>query len=158
MSSPVHHGHSIGPRYRAQTRLTTRPPVLLDPSVASSPVDKKVAFLQAKNLTQEEIGAALGRVGVDGAQVQPYTPPTASAPAQPPQYYGQYPPPYPPYGWQQPPPQPLPKRDWRDWFIMATVVSGVSYGLFSLGKVSAPDFSVHCGPSELTHVSATSTP
>ncbi|KAK3905058.1 peroxisomal membrane anchor protein conserved region-domain-containing protein [Staphylotrichum tortipilum] len=107
---------------------------LLDPSVASSPVDKKVAFLQAKNLTQEEISAALGRVGADGAQVQPYTPPTASAPAQPPQYYGQYPPPYPPYGWQQLPPPPLPKRDWRDWFIMATVVSGVSYGLFSLGK------------------------
>ncbi len=122
-------------------------PVLLDPSVASSPVDKKVAFLQAKNLTQEEISAALGRVGADGAQVQQYTPPTASAPAQqPPQYYGQYPPPYPPYGWQQPPPQPLPKRDWRDWFIMATVVSGVSYGLFSLGKVITLDFSTFCSP------------
>ncbi|KAK4154344.1 peroxisomal membrane anchor protein conserved region-domain-containing protein [Chaetomidium leptoderma] len=104
---------------------------LQDPSVASSPVEKKVAFLQAKNLTQEEINAALGRVG---APAQAYTPQTAPAGAQPPQYYGQYPPQYPPYGWQQPPPQTVPRRDWRDWFIMATVVSGVSYGLFSLGK------------------------
>jgi peroxin-14 len=30
----------------------------------------------------------------------------------------------------------MPRRDWRDWFIMATVVSGVSYGIYSLGKVS----------------------
>ncbi|KAK4043158.1 peroxisomal membrane anchor protein conserved region-domain-containing protein [Parachaetomium inaequale] len=106
---------------------------LQDPSVASSPVEKKVAFLQAKNLTQEEVSAALAQAGA-AAPAQPYTPQTASAVAQPPQYYGQYPPQYPPYGWQQPPPQPVPRRDWRDWFIMATVVSGVSYGLYSLGK------------------------
>jgi peroxin-14 len=112
--------------------------VLQDPSVASSPVEKKVAFLQAKNLTQEEISAALARIG-EGAPVQAYPPQAPSAVAQPPQYYGQqYPPQYPPYGWQQPPPQPIPRRDWRDWFIMATVVSGVSYGLFSLGKVCSP--------------------
>ncbi|KAK4105206.1 hypothetical protein N658DRAFT_503386 [Parathielavia hyrcaniae] len=109
---------------------------LQDPSVALSPVDKKVAFLQAKNLTQEEVNAALARVGGQGASAPAYAaqPQTASAAAQPPQYYGQYPPQYPPYGWQQPPPQPVPRRDWRDWFIMATVVSGVSYGLYSLGK------------------------
>lgn len=117
----------------------TRPLVLLDPSVASSPVEKKIAFLQAKNLTQEEVSAALARVGAEGAPVQAYTTQPSSAVAQPPQYYGQqYPPQYPPYGWQQPPPQPAPRRDWRDWFIMATVVSGVSYGLYSLGKVRQP--------------------
>ncbi|KAL2174486.1 peroxisomal membrane anchor protein conserved region-domain-containing protein [Thermothelomyces heterothallicus CBS 202.75] len=108
---------------------------LQDPSVASSPVEKKVAFLQAKNLTQDEINAALARAGTPApAQAYPPQPQPASAVAQPPQYYGQYPPQYPPYGWQQPVPQPLPRRDWRDWFIMATVVSGVSYGLYSLGK------------------------
>lgn len=114
---------------------------LQDPSVAASPIEKKIAFLQAKNLTQEEVGAALGRVGgAPAAPAQPYAQQqVVSAPASqpPPQYYGQqqYPPQYPPYGWQ-PPPQPAgpPRRDWRDWFIMATVVSGVSYGLFSLGK------------------------
>ncbi|KAL2161988.1 hypothetical protein VTH06DRAFT_7773 [Thermothelomyces fergusii] len=108
---------------------------LQDPSVASSPVDKKIAFLQAKNLTQNEINAALARAGIVApAQAYPPQPQQASAVVQPPPYYGQYPPQYPPYGWQQPPPQPLPRRDWRDWFIMATVVSGVSYGLYNLGK------------------------
>lgn len=28
-----------------------------------------------------------------------------------------------------------PKRDWRDWFIMATVMGGVGYGLYSVAKV-----------------------
>lgn len=121
-------------------RLTLCSTVLQDPSVASSPVEKKVAFLQAKNLTQEEVSAALARAGAP-APAQGYAPqPTSSAVAQPPQYYGQYPPQYPPYGWQQPPPQPVPRRDWRDWFIMATVVSGVSYGLYSLGKVRSCGF------------------
>lgn len=106
--------------------------------MASSPIEKKIAFLQAKNLTQEEINAALARVNPESGAVQPYNARAASsAAAQPPAYYGQYPPQYPPYGWQ-PPPQPAPRRDWRDWFIMATVVSGVSYGLYSLGKVGEP--------------------
>lgn len=29
----------------------------------------------------------------------------------------------------------VPRRDWRDWFIMATVVGGVSYGLYFTAKV-----------------------
>lgn len=29
----------------------------------------------------------------------------------------------------------LPRRDWRDWFIMATVMGGVSYGLYFVTKV-----------------------
>ncbi|KAL1840030.1 hypothetical protein VTJ49DRAFT_901 [Mycothermus thermophilus] len=106
---------------------------LQDPTVASTPVDKKIAFLQAKNLTQEEISAALARAGVAAPTPQGFPPQAAPTTSQPPQYYGQYPPQYPPYGWPQPPP-PIPRRDWRDWFIMATVVSGVSYGLYSLGK------------------------
>ena len=28
-----------------------------------------------------------------------------------------------------------PRRDWRDWFIMATVTGGVSYGLYTVAKV-----------------------
>lgn len=38
----------------------------------------------------------------------------------------------------------VPKRDWRDWFIMATVTGGVGYGLYFLAKVS---FRVLC-PTE----------
>ena len=34
-----------------------------------------------------------------------------------------------------------PKRDWRDWFIMATVMGGVGYGLYTVTKVSScPSF------------------
>ncbi|KXX83371.1 Peroxisomal membrane protein PER10 [Madurella mycetomatis] len=107
---------------------------LQDPSVASSPVEKKIAFLQAKNLTQEEVNAALVRAGAQPGPVQSFAPQPASSPVtQPPVYYGQHPPQYPPYAWQ-PPPQQTPRRDWRDWFIMATVVSGVSYGIYTLGK------------------------
>ncbi|KKY13486.1 putative peroxisomal membrane anchor protein [Diplodia seriata] len=29
---------------------------------------------------------------------------------------------------------PVPKRDWRDWFIMATVMGGVGYGLYFTAK------------------------
>ncbi|KAF5555983.1 hypothetical protein FMEXI_1284 [Fusarium mexicanum] len=102
---------------------------LQDPSVASSSVENRISFLRSKNLTQEEIDVALARTGGSGppAPSAPYP----SAPAGPPpgqQYY----PPYPQHAWQPPPPPP--RRDWRDWFIMATVVGGVSYGLYELGK------------------------
>lgn len=100
---------------------------LQDPSVASSSVENRVAFLRSKNLTQEEIDVALARTGAS-----PPPPPSQPSPVPysqgPPQYYQQFP----QQAWQPPPPPP--RRDWRDWFIMATVVGGVSYGLYALGK------------------------
>lgn len=105
--------------------------VLQDPSVATSSIDNKISFLRTKNLTQEEIDAALARAGGNSAVAAAAPYPSAPPPQGPPQQYYQ---PYPQYAaWQ--PPAAAPKRDWRDWFIMATVVGGVSYGLFSLGKV-----------------------
>ncbi|KAJ5683887.1 uncharacterized protein N7477_000232 [Penicillium maclennaniae] len=112
---------------------------LQDPSVASSPIEKRVAFLQSKNLTQEEVDLALSRVGEDPAtaaaaasaassQSYPSQQIAYRPPQQPPQGYG-----YPPYNQWQPPPEP-PKRDWRDWFIMATVVGGVGYGMYFVAK------------------------
>lgn len=113
--------------------------VLQDPSVASSSVENRISFLRTKNLTPEEIDAAMSRSGGNApAPSVPY----AQAPSGPPQQYYQ---PYPQQAWQLPPAPP--RRDWRDWFIMATVVSGVSYGLYSLGKVL--DRSV-CDGSTLT--------
>ncbi|KAF4443513.1 hypothetical protein F53441_11413 [Fusarium austroafricanum] len=103
---------------------------LQDPSVASSSVENRISFLRSKNLTQEEIDAALSRTGGSAPPAPNAPAPYPSAPAGPPpsqQYY----PPYPQHAWQPPPP---PRRDWRDWFIMATVVGGVSYSLYSLGK------------------------
>jgi peroxin-14 len=126
-----------GARTRKHATDRTLRSVLQDPSVAASPVENRIAFLQAKNLTHEEVNAALSRAASESGTAPPpnYAPPPTSGPVQP--YYGQqqYPPQYPPYAWQ-PGPQEMPRRDWRDWFIMATVVSGVGYGLYSLGKVS----------------------
>ncbi|KAI1472827.1 peroxisomal membrane anchor protein conserved region-domain-containing protein [Daldinia caldariorum] len=106
---------------------------LQDPNVVSSPLENKLSFLRSKNLTQEEIDIAFARAGLPTAPVPASSPtsPPPSAPVQQPQpYYGQYQ--TQPYGWQAPPE--VPKRDWRDWFIMATVVGGVSYGLYTVSK------------------------
>ncbi|KAF2453277.1 peroxisomal membrane anchor protein conserved region-domain-containing protein [Lineolata rhizophorae] len=114
---------------------------LQDPSVAAAPLDKRISFLQSKNLTQEEINASLARAGDPSTPGAP-TPSSSNtgdyaayrqAPPPPPQGYGAYPPPPPGY-WQQPPPPEVPKRDWRDWFIMATVMGGVGYGLYFTAK------------------------
>ncbi|PWY92615.1 hypothetical protein BO70DRAFT_281812 [Aspergillus heteromorphus CBS 117.55] len=109
-----------------------------DPSVAASPVEKRVAFLQSKNLTKEEIDVALSRTGEDPSAAAVVTSSSGYQPAPQQAAYRPFPPPgpgygYPPYGQWQPPPEP-PQRDWRDWFIMATVVGGVGYGLYSITK------------------------
>ncbi|TVY20085.1 Peroxisomal membrane protein PER10 [Lachnellula arida] len=89
---------------------------LQDPSVAGSPIENRVAFLQSKNLTQEEVDAALARAGGE----------SAPAPAN----FSNYA----PQQQVQPPPPEVPQRDWRDWFIMATVMGGVGYGLYFVAK------------------------
>ncbi|KAI8937225.1 hypothetical protein NX059_006434 [Plenodomus lindquistii] len=109
---------------------------LQDPSVASAPLEKRIAFLQSKNLTQEEVDVSLARAAEDPslAAVSPQSsaPPSNAyrPPPAPPAYSS-----YPPQGyWQPPPPPEPPKRDWRDYFIMATVMGGVSYGLYFTAK------------------------
>ena len=96
---------------------------LSDPKVHSSPFAKRLAFLESKGLTEEEITEVLNRV--NNPQLSSSTTPSTAPPL--PQYssYGN------PYG-QTPDP---PGRDWRDWFIMAVVSSGVTYGLYTLAKV-----------------------
>lgn len=111
---------------------------LQDPSVASSPIEKRVAFLQSKNLTQEEVDLALSQAGQDPSAAASAVTTTSSSQGHTPQQAVYRPPPtqgygYPPYQWQPPPPEP-PKRDWRDWFIMATVMGGVGYGLYTVAK------------------------
>ncbi|KAL5378016.1 hypothetical protein DPSP01_009458 [Paraphaeosphaeria sporulosa] len=110
---------------------------LQDPSVASAPLEKRIAFLQSKNLTQEEVDASLARAA-EGPSHASSPAPQSSTPSnyayRPPQSapaYGSYPP---PGYWQQPPPPEPPKRDWRDYFIMATVMGGISYGLYFTAK------------------------
>lgn len=114
-------------------KTTDSTTVLQDPSVASAPVEQRIAFLRSKNLTQEEIDASLARVGQAAPQSQD-TPPVQYRQSPSQQYgnnggyYGQG---YPPQ-WQQPPE--APQRDWRDYFIAATVMSGVGYGIYWTAK------------------------
>ncbi|OCL06022.1 hypothetical protein AOQ84DRAFT_343941 [Glonium stellatum] len=118
--------------------ITSAVSFLQDPSVASAPLDKRIAFLQSKNLTQEEIDLSLARASEDPNYTNSPAPPSPASsnyahrqpPSPPSQGYSAYPPGF----WQQPPPPELPKRDWRDWFIMATVMGGVSYGLYFTAK------------------------
>ncbi|KAF1836988.1 hypothetical protein BDW02DRAFT_587040 [Decorospora gaudefroyi] len=118
--------------------ITSAVSFLQDPSVASAPLEKRIAFLQSKNLTQEEVELSLARAAEDPSYPSSPPPPphapTASSNAYrppPPAPYGSYP----PQGyWQPPPPPEPPKRDWRDYFIMATVMGGVGYGLYFTAK------------------------
>ncbi|KAL8768623.1 MAG: hypothetical protein Q9209_005182 [Squamulea sp. 1 TL-2023] len=111
---------------------------LQDPSVIGSSLDKRIAFLQSKNLTQEEIDVALARAGDSSSQ-------TTSAPPPPPSYgypnqqimrqpsgYGYGYGPSPSNPWSQP--LEPPRRDWRDYFIVATLTSTLGYSLYALSR------------------------
>jgi peroxin-14 len=90
--------------------------VLQDPSVASAPLDKRIAFLNSKNLTQDEINVALSRAGNPEASNGPVGQPsyTYGGAPQPPPGYGGYPGGY----WQPPPPEYVEAHvkygEWRD--------------------------------------------
>ncbi|KAL8734278.1 MAG: hypothetical protein Q9181_003245 [Wetmoreana brouardii] len=127
--------------------------VLQDPSVVVSPLDKRVAFLQSKNLTQEEIDVALARAGDSPSQTSsnPPPPPPPHSYGYPnqqmtrqPNGYGYGYGPYPSGPWAQPldPHHPKilissrrpPRRDWRDYFIVATLTSTLGYTLYALSR------------------------
>ena len=60
--------------------------VLQDPSVAASTLDKRIAFLKSKNLTQEEIDTSLARAGAIASSTPDAPPP--SPPPPPPSQNG----------------------------------------------------------------------
>ena len=69
------------PRSCMHNALLTQDPntlVLQDPGVSSSPLEKRIGFLQSKNLTQEEIDTALARAGEGSSAFSPSS--TASSP------------------------------------------------------------------------------
>ncbi|KAK4956846.1 peroxisomal membrane protein pex14 [Elasticomyces elasticus] len=108
---------------------------LQDPSVSSAPVEQKIAFLRSKNLTQDEIDTSLARIGQPQQQPPPQTYPQQQqqqqyrAPHQYPQQQPQYNNPGYPHQWP-PLPQPPPRRDWRDYFVAATLLTTLGYGLY----------------------------
>ncbi|KAI5962386.1 PEX14 [Candida pseudojiufengensis] len=93
---------------------------LKDPNVASSPLTKKIEFLESKGLNQQEIEDALKRA--NEAESTPSTPTyssqNSSSQQLPLDYYNIAP--------------PVPERSWKDYFIMATATVGVTYGLYQV--------------------------
>jgi hypothetical protein len=118
---------------------------LHDPSSAASPIENRIAFLKAKNLTEEEVRAAIARAGAGSGTSPQHSAPPAATTQQEQAIYGQYAGQYSPYPWQPMPPE-VPRRDWRDWFIMATVVGGIGYGLYALGKVRIDGYHISKSP------------
>ncbi|KAG8869641.1 peroxisomal membrane protein pex14 [Tulasnella sp. 331] len=135
---------------------------LRDANTQQAPLEKRVEFLRAKGLTNEEMDEAFRQVGMSPtggvasiapAASQPTTDFSKSnseffsvpTPTQPqlPSYQSLQPIQY-PYGAQYPyptsPPPPVEgDRDWRDWFIMAVVSGSVMMGVYSIARQSQKD-------------------
>ncbi|KAF9092225.1 peroxisomal membrane protein pex14 [Mortierella sp. GBA35] len=105
---------------------------LQDPKVQASSLGKKVAFLESKGLTSEEIEEAMQRANGTAPSSAAGTVSTAVVPGHPQQQQQMM-----PYPGQQvmmaPPPLP-PKYDWKDMFIAAVVAGGFSYGMWQVAK------------------------
>ncbi|CAI2163643.1 12432_t:CDS:2 [Funneliformis geosporum] len=93
---------------------------LKDPQVKNSPLQKRVAFLESKGLSSEEIEEALKKVKDVSPSVVPPLPPPPSS-----QGSGQV-------MITQPPP--VPRMDWRDFFIAAVFVGGIGYAIVAVTK------------------------
>ncbi|KAG5366713.1 Peroxisomal membrane protein [Yarrowia sp. B02] len=95
---------------------------LNDPQAATAPLAKRIEFLESKDMTPEEIEEALKRAGSPSTQTHSGSVVShGAAPSVPASYAFQSPP-------------PLPERDWKDVFIMATVTVGVGFGLYTVAK------------------------
>lgn len=107
--------------------ITSAISFLRDPNVSTSPLNKKIEFLESKGLNQEEIEEALKRASGSAS--------TSSTSVSSPSYSHQAVPnmahPPPPLDYY--PLAPLvPERTWKDYFIMATATAGISYGLYQV--------------------------
>ncbi|KAF9996928.1 peroxisomal membrane protein pex14 [Entomortierella chlamydospora] len=107
---------------------------LQDPKVQASPLGKKVAFLESKGLTSQEIEEAMARANgtstgaATTVAAAGTTPGTVQQMAVPYQGQGQV-------VMAPSPPPPLPaKYDWKDMFIAAVVAGGFSYGMWQIAK------------------------
>ncbi|SCV05364.1 LANO_0H05864g1_1 [Lachancea nothofagi CBS 11611] len=94
---------------------------LNDESVSDAPLSKKIEFLQSKGLTQEEIDKALKEA--ESNHVVDYNTNKAEREFKN-EKSAQY----------EAVPPPLPQRDWKDYFVMATASAGLCYGVYQLAK------------------------
>ncbi|CAG8494342.1 1751_t:CDS:2 [Acaulospora morrowiae] len=95
---------------------------LNDPKVQSSPLQKRVAFLERKGLTSNEIEEAIKQAKGGGGEL-----PTAAVPSQVQTL---------PVSAQVAlaPPPPVPRLDWRDFFIGAVLIGGIGYAMVEVAK------------------------
>lgn len=104
---------------------------LQDPNVQTSSLGKKVAFLESKGLTSQEIEEAMSRANGTSSPAAA----SSAGPVVPAGPQGQVMMPY-PNGQVMMAPPPLPaKYDWKDMFIAAVVAGGFSYGMWQVAKV-----------------------
>ncbi|KAI9230726.1 MAG: peroxisomal membrane anchor protein conserved region-domain-containing protein [Piptocephalis tieghemiana] len=105
---------------------------LQDPKVQSSPLAKKVAFLESKGLTSAEVERALALTSgsASSSSTETSAPSTALTTTAPPSSFPGPPPPagYPGQVLTMPPP-PRPRMTWKDYFILITLLGGVGYGI-----------------------------
>ncbi|KAI9207960.1 peroxisomal membrane anchor protein conserved region-domain-containing protein [Polychytrium aggregatum] len=103
---------------------------LSDPKVQSSPLDKKIAFLESKGLTSDEVQEAV-RLSSQGTSA-PST--TASATSLVPAAPGAVPgfTPHPGYVQMMAPPAPV--TTWKDYALATCAIVGVGYGLSLLAS------------------------
>ncbi|EER35802.1 hypothetical protein CTRG_00541 [Candida tropicalis MYA-3404] len=102
---------------------------LKDPQVASSPLTKKVEFLESKGLNQQEIEEALKRANDNASQSQSVGTTQSSSSSS--SYAPPTPQQGPPIDYYNAPP-PIPERSWKDYFIMATATAGITYGFYQV--------------------------
>jgi len=121
---------------------------LKDPKVISSPLGKKIAFLESKGLSSEEIQEAISRTSSNTTSSNS-TPSVKTTNSHSNHVATVSPPPLPPapYPYQMYPPgvivsPPLPhppsprQYDWRDYVLGVLAIGGGSYGAYRAFKVS----------------------
>lgn len=113
---------------------------LKDPNVGSSPLTKKIEFLESKGLSQQEIEEALRRANGEAPDSNAVSNTNSHqnssnngnnnsvAPNNSNVRAASYVPPIDYYNVQ---PQ-VPERSWKDYFIMATATAGVTYGVYQV--------------------------
>ncbi|KAJ3043717.1 peroxisomal membrane protein pex14 [Rhizophlyctis rosea] len=108
---------------------------LKDPKVQQSPLAKRVAFLESKGLSAEEIEQALAKVSGGGGGGDQVVTTSASVTTAPLGAVGAAPPPppppgYAPYPYPYPPPPPPPQTTWKDMVLVSAGVLGLGYAAY----------------------------
>ncbi|CCH58839.1 hypothetical protein TBLA_0A10610 [Henningerozyma blattae CBS 6284] len=105
--------------------LSSAEKFLREPSVKNAPLNKKIEFLQKRGLTEEEIEVAISKANSESnnesANYLSLNTSDNNTKSQTSQQYEVLPP-------------IIPKRDWRDYFVVATATAGVAYGIYELTR------------------------